>query len=221
MLKEKLHSYKYGHAWVFIYGPIYLIWFYLIEQAVTKHYHIIHSPLDDLIPFCEYFVIPYYIWFFYVLSVFLFIFFKSREEFYKLAAILITGMTLFLIISSIFPNGQNLRPTTFENNNIFTQLVAYTYSIDTPTNILPSIHVYNSICCHIAIVKCHFLQDKPWVIRLSFIISSLIVLSTVFIKQHSIIDGFLAILLVSVLYYLIYVFFPKRKTSMNPVLCKN
>lgn len=54
-------------------------------------------------------------------------------------------MTIFLIVCTIFPNGLNLRPVTFPRENIYTDLVRMIYLVDTPTNVLPSIHVYNSI----------------------------------------------------------------------------
>lgn len=201
---------KYSHAWVFLYAFIYVPWFFIIENATPASYHMIHSSLDDLIPFCEYFVLPYYIWFPYMLAVFLFVFFVSKEEFYKVATLIIIGMTAFLIFSSLYPNAHELRPETFAHDNIFTKLVAFTYSIDTPTNILPSIHVYNSIGCHIAIAKCERLKGKHLIKGISLLIATLIVLSTVFIKQHSVIDGMLAFALVSVMYACVYIIPWKR-----------
>ncbi len=51
---------KYRHALpLAIYGIIYLAWFSRLEQTVTSHYQVIHVALDDHIPFCEVFVIPY------------------------------------------------------------------------------------------------------------------------------------------------------------------
>ena len=63
-LKELLK--KYGHIWILGYGFIYLPWFMHLEKTVTSNYHIMHSSLDDMIPFNEYFVIPYLLWFAYV-----------------------------------------------------------------------------------------------------------------------------------------------------------
>ncbi len=212
---KNLLTTKYNHAWIFLYAFIYIPWFFLIENANISNYHIVYSPIDDLIPFCEYFVIPYYIWFPYMLVVFLYIFFTSKEEFYKVALLIISGMTIFLIFSSLYPNAHELRPDSFEHNNIFTSLVAFTYTIDTPTNILPSIHVYNSIGCHIGIMKSERLRNNHLIRWISGIIATLIVLSTVFIKQHSIIDGILATILISIMYYLIYVLFPRRKSTQQ------
>ena len=67
-LKELLK--KYGHIWILGYGFIYLPWFMHLEKTVTSNYHIMHSSLDDMIPFNEYFVIPYLLWFAYVTAAF-------------------------------------------------------------------------------------------------------------------------------------------------------
>lgn len=44
------------------------------------------------------------------------------------------GMTLFLIISFVYPNGQNLRPE-LTGEGPFIQAVQLLYQTDTPTNI--------------------------------------------------------------------------------------
>lgn len=54
-------------------------------------------------------------------------------------------MTIFLIVSYAYPNAQHLRPVEFPRDNIFTDVVRWLYKTDTPTNILPSIHVFNSL----------------------------------------------------------------------------
>ena len=49
------------------YGIFYMISFMLVEKISTET-HLIHSFVDDLIPFCEYFIIPYVLWFLVVLG---------------------------------------------------------------------------------------------------------------------------------------------------------
>ena len=71
---------KYGHAWVFLYALIYMPWFMWLEKTVTTEYHVVHIALDDKIPFCEYFIIPYYIWFLFVPAVFAYEFFYSKKK---------------------------------------------------------------------------------------------------------------------------------------------
>lgn len=55
---------KYSHAWVFLYVLIYMPWFTWLEHRTGVRYTMVHSPLDPYIPFVEYFVVPYLLWFF-------------------------------------------------------------------------------------------------------------------------------------------------------------
>ena len=73
---------KYGHAVpLLLYGTVYLIWFTWLERTNTKNYHIIHMAVDDHIPFCEVFIIPYLLWFAYVSIVVVYLFFKNKTGF--------------------------------------------------------------------------------------------------------------------------------------------
>ncbi len=195
---------KYNHAWVSIYFVIYMLWFSYLERSVTSDYMLIYVKLDDFIPFIEYFIIPYYLWFAFIFCTIAYFFFSSKEEFYKLCGFLITGMTVFLVISTLFPNGQNLRPTEFDTSNIFTQMVSTLYSVDTPTNIFPSIHVFNTIGAQIAIMHNKKLVTYKWLQVGTFILSTLIIISTVTLKQHSIVDAIGAFVMAVPLYFLIY-----------------
>ena len=137
---------------IIMYVPIYLIWFKAIENHRFSHYALIHTVLDDKIPFCEIFIIPYYAWFIYVAAVMLYFLFNMEVEvYYKNYMFLVTGMTLFLIISTLFPNMHQLRPDVMPRDNVFTHMIALLYKADTPTNLWPSIHVYNSLGTMIAV----------------------------------------------------------------------
>ena len=52
------------HLWYQLYWVVYLIWFFWLDLTVTDPNYIIHSPLDDFIPFNEWFIFPYGSWFF-------------------------------------------------------------------------------------------------------------------------------------------------------------
>ena len=55
---------KYKHFLpVVVYGIFFLKCFQYLETHITKGYHLIHTPFDDMVPFCEFFVIPYFMWF--------------------------------------------------------------------------------------------------------------------------------------------------------------
>lgn len=196
---------KYWHAIpLLIYAPIYLLWFQYLEQTVTKDFYVIHMDLDDYIPFCEIFVIPYMLWFAYVALVVLYLFFTNRSDYGKCCVFLFTGMTIFLLISTLWPNGHLLRPKVMPRDNIFTQIISSLYEADTSTNIWPSIHVYNSIGAHLAIAKNKALQKYKGIQLFSLILSISIILSTVFIKQHSLFDMLSAFVLAGIMYTAVY-----------------
>ncbi len=195
-VKEFYEKYKHG-VWILAYMVFYLMGFMILENAEHRHYHIIHSWLDDQIPFCEYFIIPYLLWFVYmVVGVCWFVFrAKDKREYYKLVSVMALGMTIFLVVSCVYPNKQDLRPTVFANNNIFTQLVKLVYQIDTPTNVLPSIHVFNSLVLFYAVNASPQLKDHRLVRFFTGFLAVMIVLSTMFLKQHSVVDVSLGILM--------------------------
>jgi membrane-associated phospholipid phosphatase len=114
------------------------------------------------------------------------------------------GMTLFLFISWIYPNGLDLRPEILPRDNVFTDLVRWIYSNDTATNVLPSIHVFNSVgvCC--AIHYSDSLRRYPVIQKGSTILTVLIVLSTMFIKQHSVVDVVSGLALSYLMWELVY-----------------
>ena len=190
---------EYPHAWAILYFAVYIPWFIWLESRASLPYHVIHFPLDDYIPFCEYFVIPYFLWFVYIAAVFTWLFFKDRNNFYRYILFLYTGMTLFLVVSTFYPNGHLLRPAEFERDNLFIRMVCFLYWADTSTNILPSIHVFNSIAAHAAVMHHSQLGHNKWTVRCSRLLCVSIILSTMFLKQHSGVDVILGIALAACL----------------------
>ncbi|MBR1853560.1 MAG: phosphatase PAP2 family protein [Lachnospiraceae bacterium] len=205
MEKLKLFWTRYKHAVpLLMYGIIYMTWFCYLERTVTKHYRIIHMTVDDHIPFCEFFIIPYLLWFVYVASVVVYLFFKNKTEYYRTCVFLFTGMTIFLIISTLWPNGHHLRPYVLPRENIFADMVRSLWRTDTPTNLWPSIHVYNSLGAHFAIAKSQNFQQKKGIRIASLILAISIILSTMFLKQHSVFDVLTAFLMAAIMYNIVY-----------------
>ena len=118
---------------------------------------------------------------------------RSRKLSRKTSYMLMAGMTLFIIISLVYPNMLELRAAIPDRRNIFMDCINYLHSIDTPTDVLPSLHVYDAI---VVAAGLHLtFRDKKVMLVLSDILTALIVLSTLFIKQHSIIDVISAIVM--------------------------
>lgn len=210
--REKIYAFveRNRHGLLLSYFLLYLPWFAHLEKTVTTHFHVIHVALDDYIPFCEYFIIPYMLWFAYCAWGVGYFYLKNKDEYYRLCTVLFTGMTIFLIVSTIYPNGHYLRPSSFPRQNIFTEAVKWLYSTDTPTNLFPSIHVYNSIAVNMAVWHADNFKDKKYVRYGSAVLMVSIILSTMFLKQHSVFDVVTGIVLAIFMYSLVYSATPLR-----------
>lgn len=201
-LKDLL--YRYRHGWILSYMLIYLVWFAYLERTVTRRFHVIHMAVDDYIPFVELFIVPYLLWFGYVAVAIVYFFFKDVQDYYKLCIFLFVGMTVFLVVSTVYPNGHYLRPRVFERDNIFVDMVKALQMVDTPTNLFPSIHVYNSIGVHISVMQSQRLKEKKWIRRISFVLMLSIIAATMFLKQHSVFDVITGCVMGAVMYTLVY-----------------
>ncbi|MGN0391089.1 MAG: phosphatase PAP2 family protein [Wujia sp.] len=206
---------NHNHIWTLLYGLIYLPWFLWLEQHVTSDFTLISMPLDYKIPFCEYFIIPYYLWFLFVPAVMAYEFFYSKREYYQCCALLFTGMTVFLIICTVWPNGLNLRQDISYRDNFCAQLVQGLYKTDTSTNVFPSMHVFNTLGCLIALYTSKGMKGRYGIKTAATILGILIILATVFLKQHSVWDVIGAFALALILYLIVYI--PKwGKKSRQP-----
>ncbi len=161
------------------------------------------------------------LWFIFVAgTVVYFAFFAgSRKEYFQLIAALGAGMTLFLVVSFVYPNGHALRKPLM-SDDIFARAVRMLYQIDTPTNILPSIHVFNSIVCCAAIFRNEKCRRRKAVVVPVFLLTVAIVLSTVFLKQHSMMDVMLALALNIVCDYVCYRLLPARYELLGRLLTR-
>ena len=174
-----------------LYTIFYLSVFHSLEANVPLRSILVHCRLDDLIPFCKYAVIPYFAWFLWIPFTLFYLLWKApREDFWRLCLPLFTGMTLSLLFCAIVPNGTDLRPAYIYGNDIFTRTVRALWRTDTPTNVFPSIHVFNSVTLALAYHHCARLRGRKWLwVRVSAdLLCFSIILSTMLLKQHSVFD---------------------------------
>lgn len=190
------------HAYLLSYFIFYLVAFFMLEH-LQRPYHLIHFFLDDYIPFNEFFVIPYFLWFLCLpLSLIGFLIY-DKEAFLNLCLMMFGGMTFCLITYAVIPNGLDIRGKV-DGNNLLCQLTKWLYSFDTPTNVCPSIHVASSISIALAVWKSQILKPHRKFQYATIALMLLICVSTLLIKQHSVIDVFCAILLSLFLFQIAY-----------------
>lgn len=208
--KAKTNILKYKHfIWISMYG-FCQIWFTILEKRLVPKYYM-YSVIDSFIPFLSIFILPYLFWFIYMGIGFVYLGIYSKQDYFKLCKFIFGGMCVCYIIYMIFPNAQNLRPI-ITSNDIFSNMVKEIYATDTPTNVAPSIHVFNSIAVHTCLFNCPRLSKKNLLRTASFVCMSLICASTVFIKQHSIMDVMYGILLGLVFHAALHII-PNRKIN--------
>jgi len=203
-----------------LYWPVHFTWYELLRIYSDRmpNFYLISSPIDQHIPFCEWFVIPYVLWYAYIAVVLLYTAFKGKQEFLRANGMIMGCMFVSILICTVLPNGlaDGIRPD-FEalgRDNLLIDLVKYLYSIDSPPRVvMPSMHAGVAAALFVVVAKCKALRGKFWVKLASFVLSLLICMSIVFIKQHSILDGIAGIALVIPIYFAVYHWIYKNKET--------
>ena len=96
-----------------------------------------------------------------------------------------------MLIYIAYPSVQLLRPESMPRDNFLCHVMAFIYAFDTPSGVCPSLHVAYSMGIASVWCKCKS-APKTWK---AFVVFStvMISLSVAFVKQHSVIDIFVAI----------------------------
>ena len=129
-MQEIKHFIKtHPHMWWGLYLPVYLILYFVVEHVVTDTYWPTQTVIDDYIPFCEYFVIPYDSWgiLLFILGVFFIV--KDPESFRRYMWFIAIAYTTATLFCFLVPNGQDLRPAELPRQNICTWILQMTLSL--------------------------------------------------------------------------------------------
>lgn len=183
----------------------YLLLFFTLDFASETAFfnnrprQIIHCFLDDLVPFNEWFAIPYFFWFAAFPGSLLFFLLLDKRDFVELCILIFGGAAVCFTVYLLWPNGLQLRPEQV-NDNLLCRLLQLVWLVDAPNNVCPSLHV--SISCAIALVSWRSVRLQPYLAaRLAVVaVMLLICVSTVFVKQHSVLDVLAGAVLSGVIY---------------------
>ena len=189
---NKINDPAYRHLKLLLGWVVYFALYFLTENLIPlEKCHVISCGLDEMIPFCEVFVIPYVLWYFLVAGSLLYYLLYNIDSFKKFSVFIMITQAVAMTVYLLYPSRQELRPDVFPRENMFTWALSIIYAFDTPSGILPSLHVGYSL--GIASVWCKE-KDAPlaWKITVVFLVI-LICLATVMIKQHSVLDVFAAL----------------------------
>lgn len=183
--------------------------FYFLAYLITENFipadscHVVHCWIDDVIPFCEWFVIPYVGWYLLVAGSLLYFALYNIDSFKKLSKYIIITQVVAMAIYVIYPSRQDLRPEVFPRDNFLTRCIGFLYRFDTNTGVCPSLHVAYSI--GIASVWCHEKGIARWIKGIMVALAIIISASTWFIKQHSVMDAIVALPVCLLAEYLLFI----------------
>lgn len=184
---RRINEPQFSHLKLLLGWVGYFILFFLTENLIpAENCYPVHCRIDDVIPFCEFFLIPYVFW--YVLIVISLGYFAlyDVESFKSLQTYIIITQIIAMACYILFPTRQDLRPTAFARDNLLTRAVGLLYRVDTNTGVCPSLHVAYSLGIASVWLK-QKTASRSWK---AFVVLAvvLICLSTMFIKQHSALD---------------------------------
>ena len=209
-----------------LYLVFYMIWFTILERLPRTKFFDLSSELDTYIPFIVEFIIPYLSWFLFQAVWVVFVFFVDRKTYEQLTTMLMIGMTVFLVVSTFLPTKISLRPYYIESRGICAFLVRRLWAVDTPTNVWPSIHVFNTTALMMTLFTSQHPLLRKNAVRIPVVFwCGMIVLSTMFLKQHSVGDVLAALALNGIAYVLVYnwgfvvrVMEPKKRARRRRVM---
>ena len=201
---NNISSDEYKHLKLLLFWLVFGLLFMFVERFYqVEYYHPVHCGLDDMIPFCEWFLIPYLFWFVYLIGMHIYTLLYDVDTFRRMMKYIIITYSAAILFYFIFPTCQELRPAQFERDNILTSFIRGFYQFDTNTNVCPSIHVIGSMAVMEAALWSKRIRSRS--MKVSFVVVTVLIsLSTVFMKQHSIIDLLAALPICFIAHFLCY-----------------
>jgi membrane-associated phospholipid phosphatase len=165
---------------------------YFLIQTLNPHGTQLSTSLDSKIPLIPIFVIPYMLFIFYPIFS-LSLFWNNYKNYLSLSLSLIIITSISLLIYYMFQT-EVTHPTILPTTNL-TYLISLIYYYDAPVNTFPSLHVAIPTLCTL------FIHEKnkslfPYILPITIFI----ILSTLFIKQHVILDVITSILIALIIF---------------------
>ena len=205
---SNLTSPQYRHLLLLSGWLVYFLLYFLTENLIpVEDCYPVWCPLDDIIPFHEAFVIFYVGWYVLIVLSLGYFMFYSVESFKGLQTYIMVTQAIAVICYIVYPTRQDLRPDSFERDNILTWIMGLIYRFDTNTGVCPSLHVAYSLG-----IASTWLREKSAKKGFRIFITlwcAVICISVAFVKQHSVVDIFATIPMC--LFAEWFVFFKKKK----------
>ena len=204
---------EYAHLLLLLSWVGYFALYFLTENLIPpEKCYPVHCALDDIIPFNEWFLLFYAGWYVLIVVSIVYFLLYDVESFRRMQTYIIITQVAAMAVYILFPTRQDLRPESFERDNVLTWLMGIIYAFDTSTGVCPSLHVAYSLGIASTWLK---RKDSHWVTKTFVTVLVVgICISVAFVKQHSVVDIIAALPLGLLAEYLVFRDYWKEK------LCK-
>ncbi len=188
-MQEKIKSLIPGYAVVPLIAAVTVnMMVYVGVSLFREHltFSSLETPLDTMIPFVSPFVLFYVLAFAQWIINYLLIARESKNFCYRFVIADIFSKIICLFFFLLMPT--TLTRPDITGSGLFDLLVRFIYQSDPPVNLFPSIHCLESWCC----IHAAFCMKKvpKWYRPITVLMSLGVFTSTLFIKQHVIVDMF-------------------------------
>lgn len=187
----KVKEYKYYLALISIL--IFLEILYIAINFFSHGGRNIAISLDNIIPFVPGFSYVYMYWDFALFIGLIFILIKNKKQYIKSILSITIGVSICLIIF-IFFQTEFTRPTVV-GDGVTMNFIRFIYGHDKPVNCFPSVHV---VVIYTIMRYTKISYSRKW-FYYTEIVGWLIIVSTLLIKQHFVLDVIGAIVLCEVI----------------------
>ncbi len=187
-----------------------LHFFYFLLQKLPLQYHIVHTTMDEYIPFLPVFILPYIFWYIYVPLPMLYMYFTRRQIYLRQIVTLFSGAFICVFLFFLCPTAINFRPQP-QGRGLLLSLCRMIFQSDQPVNVFPSLHCYEAMAIHLSTFSGSFGREHLLLRLSSAVAVTLICLSTVFVKQHSVADLIAGCFLSILIHVIINRFFQRKE----------
>ena len=170
---------------------------YFVSKLFQGPPHLIGNDFDAWFPFVKEFIYVYDSWYPFLVFVWILFFFSDREKYKDFFVTSVLTMIVANVIFLVYPT--TITRASFAVSGVTSWFLNLTYMLDTPLNCMPSMHC---MFCFTTIFGLMFSKVK---LKYKIPICGylvLIILSTMFVKQHVIADVVSAFIIASCCYFI-------------------
>ncbi|WP_166246096.1 phosphatase PAP2 family protein [Paenibacillus turpanensis] len=171
---------------------------YVYLNNADRGFRILYTQVDYAIPFVKYFAVPYLFWIVFLYICLIYFCFRDRTMYYRMLFSYAAGVFICYMFYYFFQT--TVPRPVLVGDDIFTWMVSKIYGSDQPFNAFPSIHCFSSF-----LMLSGILRSKVRNRLNTLLIGStamLIIASTLFVKQHVILDALSGIIVAELVFAL-------------------